>query len=237
MTYRILFIDEEKSAHGKFNRDFLKNNKDRFTGLCIFPEASLEDMIDVIFKLNPDAVLTDYSLNDYKTDIKYEVEYDGGDLAKEVHARRQEFPMFITTSLGDDAANGGADVKIIYEKYGSFNEGQRENNGAYADKQHLSFADKLFHEIKAYKKLLEDSSNEFDSLLAKRSLSEDGLSQSEEVRLIELDGILERLIDRKSKIPDDFKGTSNAKKIETLISLAQRIIATPSSDPENTPHL
>lgn len=224
MTYRILFIDEEKSAHAKFKRNFLDNNKERFTGLSVFPEASLETMMELIFEENPDAVLTDFSLNEYKTDFNYEVEYDGKDLASEIHARRQGFPVFITTSLGDDAARGGADVKIIYEKYGSFNDGQREDRRVSADKQHLTFADKLFHEIRAYKQLLEDCSSEFDSLLAKRSSSQNGLSLDEEERLIELDGILENLIDKKSKIPQALKIPSNVQKLEALLSLAQEII-------------
>ena len=224
MTYRVLFIDEEKNAHGTFKRNFLKNNKERFTGSSIYPEASLSNMMEVIFKENPDAVLTDYSLNEYKTAIQHEVEYDGGDLAKEIHARRQGFPVFITTSLGDDAARGGADVKIIYEKYGSLKEGERENSEPSADRQHLTFADKLYHEIKAYKQFLEESSDEFDSLLIKRISSESGLSIVEEERLIELDGILEDLIDRKSKIPEDLKIPSNAHRLEELLSLAKDIL-------------
>lgn len=230
MTYRILFIDEEKTAHGTFNRNFLNNNKDRFTGSSIYPEASLSDMIEVIFKENPDAVLTDYSLNEYKINIQHEVEYDGGDLANGIHARRQGFPVFITTSLGDDAANGGADVKIIYEKYGSFKERQTENRELSADKQHLTFADKLYHEIKAYKQFLKDSSNEFDSLLVKRSSSEYGLSLIEEERLIELDGILEDLIDRKSKIPAALKIPSNAHRLEALLSIAENILKKSNHD-------
>lgn len=224
MNYQILFIDEEKSAHGKFKRNFLDNNRERFSGSSVFPSPSLEAMMAVIFEKNPDAVLTDFSLNEYKTDFNYEVEYDGKDLSNEIHARRQGFPVFITTSLGDDAARGGADVKIIHEKYGSFNDGQKENSGASADKQHLTFADKLFHEIKAYKQFLEDSSNEFDSLLNKRNSSEGGLGLSEEERLIELDGILEDLIDRKSKIPEDLKIPSNASRLEAILTLANNIL-------------
>lgn len=225
MTYHILFIDEQKSAHREFKREFLDSNKDLFTGSYILPEASLNQMIEIIFHNNPDAILTDFSLNEYKTDLNYNVEYDGGDLAKEIHARRQGFPVFITTSLGDDAAREGADVKIIYEKIGSFRDGKNADNQTKLDEQHLKFSDKLYYEIKAYKQYLEDCSNEFDTLLEKRSSNENGLSHSEEVRLIELDGILENILDRKSNMPNDLKESSNARRLEELISLAKGILS------------
>ncbi|MGB4811327.1 MAG: hypothetical protein WBP13_02440 [Methylophilaceae bacterium] len=225
MTYSILFIDEQKSAHREFKREFLDNNKDNFTGSYILPEASLDQMIEVIYKINPDAILTDFSLNEYKTDLKYEVQYDGGDLANEIHARRQGFPVFITTSLGDDAAKEGADVKIIYEKYGSFKDGKNDRNETRSDTQHLTFSNKLYYEIKAYKQFLDDSSSEFDSLLEKRSSSPSGLKLEEEERLIQLDGILEGLMDNQSKIPEDLKTTSNAQKLEELLSLAKKIVS------------
>jgi len=209
----------------------LNNNKERFQGEYIYPEGNLSDMLDVIYDKTPDAVLTDFSLNEYKTDFQYEVEYDGGDLAKEIHSRRPGFPVFITTSLGDDAANGGADVKIIYEKYGSFNESNIDRNAPALDKQHLTFSDKLFHEIKAYKKFLAETSEEFDNLLSKRQSAEEGLSLHEERRLIELDGILEGLIDRKSSMPDDLKVPSNVRKLDELLKLAKRILGDSDSTP------
>lgn len=224
MTYKILFIDEQKEAHREFSKGFLDHNKDRFTGMSAYPLATVAEMIDFIFKENPDAVLTDYSLNEYKTGIDYEVLYNGGDLEKEMHERRSGFPFFITTGLGDDAAMSGADVKLIYEKIGSFREGQKDNNKQPLDRQHLTFSDKLFHEIKSYKKYLDDISNEFDSLHDKRNSNKTGLSLAEEKRLIELDGILENLIDKKSKIPSDLKMTTNDHKLEELISLAKKIV-------------
>lgn len=180
-------------------------------------------MIDEIVKENPDAVLTDYSLNDYKTDIQYEVEYNGGELANEIHARRKGFPIFITTSLGDDAARDGADVKIIYEKYKSFSDAEHEKDAS--GDQHLTFADRLHHEIRGYKKSLDDASNEFDTLIVKRNSEGTGLTAREEERLIELDGVLESLIDGRFGIPKALKESSNVEKLGGLLSLAQEILS------------
>ena len=223
MTYKILFIDEQREAHRSFKTNFLDNHKDKFTGSYIYPEPTLEDMIEVIIKESPDAVLTDYSLNDYKTDIKHEVQYNGGHLAIAIHEMRQGFPIFITTSLGDDAARDGADVKIIYEKYGSFTDTGSEKN--QSGDQHLTFADRLYHEIRAYKNFLEYAVKNFDDLLDKRNSSGAGLTAQEEEKLIELDGIIENLIDKRSSIPDTIKEPSNVQRLNDLLSLAQKILS------------
>jgi hypothetical protein len=223
MTYNILFIDEEKVAHRSFKKDFLDRNKERFSGSSIFPEPTLEQMMAEIFKRNPDVVLTDFSLNDYKRDLPsdYTVEYNGGDIARELLTRRKGFPVFIATSLGDDAAKEGYDVKLIYQKYGSFKENKVENESP-PDAQHLTFADKIFYDVLSYKQFLDSTCAEFDSLVEKRRLGVLGIS--EEQRLIELDEILESSIDAKFKIPDDLRQTSNLKRLDDLISIAEEIL-------------
>lgn len=223
MTYKILFIDEEKSAHRSFYRDFLENNKDRFTGLAEFPVRTLEEMVAKIFEINPDMVLTDFSLNDKKSDLpeQYTIEYNGGDIARELLRRRKNFPVFIATSLGDDAANEGHDVKLIFEKYGSFKESKNADQGA-PDIQHLTFSDKIYYEVSLHKQFLERVSNEFDSILEKRLARE--LSIEEEERLIELDKILEASLDMQSKLPDDLRSPSNIQRLDTLLSLAEQIL-------------
>ena len=229
MTYNILFIDEEKTAHRSFKKDFLDKNKERFSGSSIYPPQTLEEMIEKIFEIRPDVVLTDFSLNDKKTDLpsNYIVEYNGGDIAKELLSRRKNFPIFIATSLGDDAAREGYDVKLIYEKYGSFKESQSENKSP-PDTQHLTFSDKIYYEVRSYKQFIENTCTEFDALLEKRQLA--NLSLSEEERLSELDEILEASIDMKSKLPDGLRTTSNIQRLNKLISLAEEILKVKSSE-------
>lgn len=223
MIYNILFIDEEKVAHRSFKKDFLDRNKEKFIGSSIFPEPTLDLMISEIFKRNPDVVLTDFSLNDYKRDLPsdYTVEYNGGDIARELLARRKGFPVFIATSLGDDAAKDGYDVKLIYQKYGSFKENRVENESP-TDAQHLTFADRVSYDVSSYKQLLDNASTEFDLLVTKRSAGTLGISEEE--RLIELDALLESSIDAKSKIPDDLRQTSNLKRLDDLIAKAEEIL-------------
>lgn len=223
MTYSILFIDEEKMAHRSFKRDFLDRNKERFIGSFIFPSPTLEEMMEKIFEANPDVVLTDFSLNDKKSDLPsaYTVEFNGGDIARELLSRRKNFPVFIATSLGDDAAREGHDVKLIYEKYGSFKESRNESQSP-PDAQHLTFADKIYYEVLSHRQFIEAASAEFDALIEKKR-SED-LSLKEESRLIELDSTLESYIDMRSRMPDELRVTSNIKKLGELISKAEEIL-------------
>ena len=224
MTYKIVFVDEESKARNNFLRNFIHPNRDKFDGIALPPKQTIEEMIEVIFENNPDLILTDFSLNDFSaTDQTYRVEYDGGELACEILDRRENFPIFIATSLGGDAARKGYDVKLIYEKYGSFKDASSNNRGQNeSDGQHLTFADKVLYEIKSYKNHIEDCSKKFDLLIEKRSTQE--LSHVQEVELIRLDGVLERAIDKKSSIDNDLKNTSNSKKLENLLLIAQKIL-------------
>jgi hypothetical protein len=152
----------------------------------------------------------------------YTVEYNGGEVARELLSRRKNFPVFIATSLGDEAARGGFDVKLIYEKYGSFKEAKNEDQGGL-DIQHLTFADKIFYDVQSHKRFLETASAEFDGLIEKRESEE--LSLAEETRILELDSILESYIDLKSKIPDELRVTSNIKRLDDLISKTEQILS------------
>lgn len=224
MTFSILFIDEEKDAHRSFVRDFLENNKDRFSGTYMVPAPTLEEMMNQISERNPDVVLTDFSLNDKKKDLPYlyNVEYNGGDIARELLSRRENFPVFIATSLGDDAARDGYDVKLIYEKYGSFKESQIENDGPQ-DAQHLTFSDKLYYEIVSYKQFLVGISIEFDALIEKQQ-SNGGLTLSEEERLMALDKTLESALDSRSKLPNALRSLTAIEKLNNLISKTEKLL-------------
>ncbi|WP_148293245.1 hypothetical protein [Comamonas sp. B-9] len=187
------------------------------------PTATLEEMMEMIYEKAPDIVLTDFSLNDIKVDLPspYTVEYNGGDIANELLARRKNFPVFIATSLGDDAARSGCDVKLIFEKYGSFKESQSENDSP-PDTQHLTFADRIYYEVRAYKKSMDDASLEFDALIKKQKNNE--LSLSEEERLAKLDDFIESGLDSRSRLPDALRDTTTIKRLDSLISLAEKIL-------------
>lgn len=219
MAYRIVFIDEEETAHFSFRRGLIAKNKEEFSGITLFPKSSILETLDDIFETHPDAILTDFQLNEMKTDITYNVPFTGAELANAIREKRKDFPVFIVTTFGDDAARNDADVRLIYEKKESFDSANIAGDG-----QKLTFAKKLHYAIQAYKQSLENCSNEFDALLEKRQRDDAGLTHAEETRLIELDAMLEESIDRKSRMPDEFKYSTNAIQLEKLLSCANQIL-------------
>lgn len=82
MAYRILFIDEEKDAIDAF-KDYIDDYKNDIDIEVkdFYPKGNLDEMIDIIIKESPDALVTDYNLNEKKTEIKHNVSYDGVELA------------------------------------------------------------------------------------------------------------------------------------------------------------
>lgn len=72
MAYKVLFIDEEKSQHDEF-LDYMDAATGKLEVKCLFPEPNLDKMIMSIEENYPDAIITDYLLNDIKSDIKYNV--------------------------------------------------------------------------------------------------------------------------------------------------------------------
>ena len=68
--YELLFIDEEKETLEDFE-DFVENfpAKIELKAITQVPLADKEEMIELIIKLSPDALIADFRLNEMKTDI------------------------------------------------------------------------------------------------------------------------------------------------------------------------
>lgn len=219
MSYKILFIDEQREAHRDFITKLIRQNRDRFEGFFEYPRGTLQEMMDVITEINPDAILTDFALNVHKSEnVPDHIEYDGNDLAKEIKYRRSNFPTFITTSLSSDAATHGADALIVFDKshFGDIPDTSNSNE------QELTLADRIFYSISRYKQQVDEWSTEFDQLFELKESRP--LTEPEESRLIELDNYLESSLDRKSMLPESMKQTSSLQKLEELIAHTKRIL-------------
>ena len=79
MAYKILFIDEEKSQHDLF-QNYMDAAPDDMVVKCLFPESDINAMIAKIDEEHPDAIVADYLLNDMKTDVNYNISYNGVEL-------------------------------------------------------------------------------------------------------------------------------------------------------------
>lgn len=213
MTYKVLFIDEESDQHDSF-KDYMDAVEDQIQVVCVYPEANLEDMIQKIEDEHPDAIVTDYLLNDIKEDVKYNVAYTGVELVHEYRRIRAGFPCFIITSFDNDAVSETDDVNLIYIK-------NILNNGEVGVKAH--FYDKIREQISKYKTVIVSAQDELECLMKKKV--EQGLEPHEEIRVVEIDNLLESSLNDHEKLPEDMKEPSYMKKMTALIDKADEILS------------
>ncbi len=119
MKYKILFIDEEQETLDDF-LDYIEasTQKGNITALTQLPLGDLNEMVDCIIKINPDAIITDFKLNDSRESIKYNVPYNGTELVQAFQNIREAFPCFVMTAFDDLAISESEDVNIgIYKEY------------------------------------------------------------------------------------------------------------------------
>lgn len=216
ITYKILFIDEEKDNLNDF-RDYVENtsSKDTIEVLTKYPLGELEEMIELITKINPDAVITDFNLNEMKTDINYNIPYNGVELVEELLKIRLGFPCFVLTAYDDLAVSASEDVNKVYIKNILHN--NKEESRAKAN-----FLDRVISQIKHYQTKLRNAEEELHKLIELRKSGKTNIHDEE--RIIELDSFIERVIDRQSSIPAEFKKTSNDEKLNNLMSKVDEIL-------------
>lgn len=215
-NYRILLIDEEKDTFDDF-KDYLdiSSTKDNIEVIEMLPLEELSEMIEVIFKINPDAIITDFRLNEMKTDIDYNVPYDGVELVEEFLKYRQSFPCFVLTAFDDLAVSASEDVNKVYIK-------NILHNNKEESKAKAKFLDRVINQIEHYQTKIKNSESELLELI---KLRESGKATiSDENRIIELDSFLENVIDRKSSIPPEYKKLSNDNRLSELLNKVDTLL-------------
>ena len=158
MAYKVLFIDEEKSQHDEF-LDYMDAAIGKLEVKCLFPEPNLDKMIMSIEENYPDAIITDYLLNDIKSDIKYNVNYNGVELVTQYRDIRPNFPCFVITSYDDDAVADTEDVNLVYVKLLLTKEDKNVKS---------KFYEKVYSQIQKYKTSIANAQKELTELLEKR---------------------------------------------------------------------
>lgn len=215
-NYRILLIDEEKDTFDDF-KDYLdiSSTKDSIEVITMFPLEDLSEMIEAIFKTNPNAIITDFRLNEMKTDIDYNVPYDGVELVEEFLKFRNSFPCFVLTAFDDLAVNASEDVNKVYIK-------NILHNNKEESKAKAKFLDRVINQIEHYQTKIISAESELLELIKLRESGK--ASISDENRIIELDSFLENVIDRKSSIPAEYKKLSNDDRLSELLKKVDTLL-------------
>jgi DNA-binding NarL/FixJ family response regulator len=214
--YKIIFIDEQKTDIEDF-KDYVEetNSNEKFEVIGEFPQEEFEEMVQVIFKHNPDAIITDFMLNEMKEDIKYNVPYNGVQLVQEILSIRESFPCFVMTSFDDNAIKASDDVNLVYIK-------NILHGSEKAAKVKANFLQRVESQIIHYKSKIANAENKLRRLLELRDSNNATIEDEEEI--IRLDHFLEKSIDKRNAIPEEYKSLSNTKRLKEIISKVDELL-------------
>lgn len=213
--YKILFIDEEKDTLDDFEEFVDKSDlKGKFEVITTLPAGELDEMIENIIKIAPDVIISDYRLNELKTDINYTVKYTGVDLVEEFQSTRNNFPCFVLTAVDDEAVNNSDDVNIVYVK-SILHKEEVENSKS-------PFLARVISQIEHYKNRIEKHKQELAELIEVRKNGDADIDI--ERRIIELDDFLEKSIDGKSVLPSEFKTLTNSNKLDNILNKVDELL-------------
>lgn len=214
--YKLLFIDEQQNDIDDF-KDYVDqtSTSENFAVEFEYPLEDLTEMIQLVISHDPDAIIVDYMLNEYKESIKHNVPYNGVELVQAISAIREGFPCFVMTSFDDQAVKSSQDVNIVYIKdilHFSENKTQAKAN----------FLERVESQILHYKAKLKYAEDQLTELLKLRSQGRASLEQESEI--IRLDQLLEKAIDKRNAIPEEYKDLSNITKLSEIISKVDEIL-------------
>lgn len=214
--YKIIYVDEYKEDIENFLDYFEdKDTQGNFEIIPLFPKNNIEETIEEIFTNKPDAVVSDYMLNEYKVDIDYNVPYTGVDLIERILESKEKFPSFVMTSYDDQAIKTSQDVNIVYIK--DILHGSEEKTNAKAN-----FVDTVQSQIIHYKKRIENAEKELNELISKSE--KEALNAREEERILELEKLIEEATDKKCKIPKQLKELKNLNMIHKMIDNTDELL-------------
>lgn len=207
--YKILFVDEEKEALESFQYYVHDRNSDKAIDLIVMvPHDNLDELLEYIEVEDFDAIITDHQLNEKKSSI----EYDGIELVRAIHAKKENFPCFILTGWDKEAVENGDDANIVYLK--NFEDPKGDS--------HATFLDKIKNQILKYRKKIKDSEHELLELVKKSK--EEPLNAPEEAKLLELDTFIEKATNKQSSIPEHLKGTKNLDELHKMIDSTDKLL-------------
>ena len=172
-------------------------------------------MMGIIEEIKPDAIVTDFKLNDIKIDIKYTVKYNGIELIKSIRGQMDDFPCFVVTSFDDDAVNDTDDVNLVYIK--DVLKTKKDN-----DKAKVTFAERIISQIDKYQSKIGNAKKELMTLLDKRKAG--NATAPDEEKIIELDTFLEKTYDNTFVVPKEMKKMSNLDRLNTLINQVDELL-------------
>ncbi|AHM60925.1 hypothetical protein D770_13355 [Flammeovirgaceae bacterium 311] len=208
--YKILFIDEQKEDIDNF-KDYVeeKDLQGEFIVESLLPMENEDEMIEMVFSLKADAIVTDFMLNEYKDSIDFNVPYNGATLVQKILSEREEFPCFVMTSFDDQAVGQSEDVNLVYIK--GILHGSEKDTKAKAN-----FLDRVKSQITHYRAKVERAEARLLFLIDEAQKRR--LDAQEEEELISLDSFIEKALDKTSAVPKVSKKESELSHLAELLA-------------------
>lgn len=211
---RLVYIDEQDDQRRTMVRAAILS--DEFADgevHSLQPLPELDDMIEQIDEFRPEAVITDYRLNEYMAGITY----SGIDLVAALQQRHKGFPCFVTTGFASDAAGEAAstvDINTIYAK--------SETQVTDTDSENtLPFFKRVRLKVDAYHALLQRLEDEHGALRAKLEAS--SLSPAETEHLLSIDGELEAMLGAQHSLPPELKRAA-LEPLNEIVGKAEKLL-------------
>lgn len=206
MTYKIFYIDDDKSAVNQLIRSF-GNDFEILDGFS--PNIIFETLIPVLDERNFDFLLVDSNLNE-----KSGCGFNGERVIKYFTKKFPHFPLMLFTNYDDQVVTEieNFDINKIYSK--------RELTEKKAKDV---FIKKIKRIVDEYKETTEHAEKRLIELLEKKKAGST-LNAEEEQELIELDTFLDEVLEGETvQIPDQIKA-SNEDKIDSLLKKTDDLI-------------
>lgn len=215
--YKLVYIDEQPEfIRGMEGAVFASEHIPGGSVAGFTPLATIEETLHLIEEARPDALISDFRLNEYMDAIGY----TGVDLIAAFTKNRPDFPCFLTTGYPRSAIENairGMDVNAIYSKTESF----AADDASDDDEGAGPFLLRVRRKIDAYKE--EISSAESRIFELRKKLEADGLAPFEAKELFELDSRIEYLLGAKYSIPSDLKSRAIDPLLGFLNDARQRL--------------
>lgn len=201
---KLIYIDEQAEEY----RDFQRFAKDHFDLSCLIPDEDIQEFVSTILENNPDMLVVDFNLSEYKSDVCY----TGIELVDAIHEIKFDLPCLILTSHTGDAMDQSLDPNTIHYK-GELND----------DKANNLLLRTIERNVIVYKKKIENTIVEHSRLLKKLATNE-GLTSMEESKLTELDEYLEKVTDKSYTIPSNLKKSLLSGQLDELIDQTKLLL-------------
>lgn len=200
---RVIYIDEDPDDIVYF-QEFMDGHF-ALEVVEIVNDSDLNEVVDEIISYHPDAVVTDFMLNEKAT-----VGFNGQALIELLQERNKHMPCFLLTSHAPDALEATHDARLVQAKAVMMRD----------DLKSL-FRSQIAKVIADHKLRLSNSEIELDSLLL---LPRGDLTAHQRQRVIELDSYIEEHGLSSNALPDELKEDRSLDLLTQLVSQVDALL-------------